>query len=132
MADTYFTLRKLTAPTQKHLGKTFQRMAELLQESGADESARLQFRILSGEKQSFWTVARARARWQVGEKEIKRPDLELITDAETWRAIADGKLSPFRAFLQGKMRVRGDIDLGKRVLGRIAAAPAPPAKKGAK
>ena len=132
MVHAYFRLHKLTGPTQKYLGETFQRMAELLHANGAGESARLQFRILSDEKQSVWTLATVRKRWQVGEEEIERPDFEIITDAETWWEVADGRLSPFRAFLQGKMRVRGNIELGKRVLGRIASAPSASTEQGAK
>ena len=133
MVDTYFSLHKLTGPTRKSLGETFHRMAELLHEHAADESGRLQFRIVSGEKQTIWTLASVRKRWQVGEEEIKKPDFEIITDAETWWQIADGKLSPFRAFVQGKMRVRGDFELGKRVLARIStsAAPSVSAEQGA-
>jgi putative sterol carrier protein len=132
MVDAYFSLHKLTGPTQKSLGETFHRMAELLHANAADESGRLQFRILDGEKQSVWTLASVRKRWQVGEEEMEKPDFEIITDAETWWQVADGKLSPFRAFLQGKMRVLGNIELGKRVLGRISAAASAPTDQGAK
>ncbi len=38
MRNDYFTLRKLTEPTDEDLNKTFQRMVELLE--GADETAR--------------------------------------------------------------------------------------------
>jgi putative sterol carrier protein len=107
-------------------------MAELLHANAADEAARLQFRIVDGEAQSVWTLASVRKRWQVGEEEIEKPDFEIITDAETWWQVADGKLSPFRAFLQGKMRVLGDFELGKRVLRRISAAASAPAEPGAK
>src|SRR5262249_36127652 len=116
----------------KSLGETFHRMAELLHEHAADESGRLQFRILSGEKQSVWTLASVRKRWQVGEEEMEKPDFEIITDAETWWEVADGRLSPFRAFLQGKMRVLGNFELGKRVLARISAAASASADQGAK
>src|SRR5262249_33245361 len=133
MVDTYFSLHKLTGPTRKSLGETFHRMVELLNANAADDSGRLQFRILGGEKPSVWTLAPVRKRWHVGEDEIEKPDFEIITDAETWWEIADGRLSPFRAFLQGRMRVRGNFELGKRVLARIStsAAPSAPAEQGA-
>jgi putative sterol carrier protein len=124
MVHAYFSLHKLTGPSRKSLGETFHRMAELLHENAADEAAHLQFRILDGDRSSVWTLASVRKRWQVGEEEIKKPDFEIITDAETWWQVADGKLSPFRAFLQGKMRVRGDVELGKRVLARISTSAA--------
>ena len=132
MVDAYFSLHKLTGPTRKSLGETFHRMAELLHENAADESGHLQFRILDGDRSSVWTLASVRKRRQVGEEEMEKPDFEIITDAETWWQVADGKLSPFRAFLQGKMRVLGNLELGKRVLARISAAAAAPADQGAK
>src|SRR5215470_12584413 len=132
MVDAYFSLHKLTGPTRKSLGETFHRMAELLHEHAADESGHLQFRILSGETESVWTLAAVRKRWQVGEEEMEKPDFEIITDPETWWEIADGRLSPLRAFLQGRMRVLGNFELGKRVLARISAAASAPAGQGGK
>jgi putative sterol carrier protein len=118
--NTYFTLRRLTGPTERDLGTTFQRMAELLE--GSEESARVQFRILSGEKQLCWCLELAQKACQLRAERIDHPDFEIIAKAETWWQIADGSLSPLRAFTQGKMRVRGNIELGERVLMRLASS----------
>ena len=53
------------------------------------------------------------------EAETERPDLEIITDAETWTAIAEGKAAPLEAFGQGKVRVRGDIELARHFVRRV-------------
>jgi Putative sterol carrier protein len=118
MMNSYFTLRSLMGPTEKDLGTTFQRMAELLE--GSDEPARVQFRILNGEKQLCWCLELGPKACHVRAKSIDHPDFEMITNAETWWQIAEGSLSPLRAFTQGKMRVRGNIELGKRILKRLA------------
>jgi putative sterol carrier protein len=56
---------------------------------------------------------------------VERPDVEIITRAETWWEIADGRLSPLEAFVKGRLRVRGKIELAKRIfLVDLAAAPA--------
>ena len=39
-----------------------------------------------------------------------------MTRSETWQEIACGKLSPIEAFVSGKLRVRGDTELGKRLV----------------
>ena len=107
-------------------------MAELLHANGAGKSARLQFRILSGEEESVWTLATVRKRWQVGEEEVERPDSRSSPTPRPGGKSPTESCLPFRAFLQGKMRVRGNIELGKRVLGRIASAPSASTERGAK
>jgi putative sterol carrier protein len=119
MHNSYFTLRKLRAPIERDLGATFQRMAELLERS--EEPARVQFRILDGEKQLYWWLELGSTACRSHAEKDERPDFEIITKAETWWQIAEGLLAPLRAFTQGKMRVRGDIELGKRILQRLAS-----------
>jgi len=119
MQNGYFTLRKLRAPLEKDLEMTFQRMAELLKKS--EEKARIQFRITDGEQESYWGLELGPTACRVHTKKAERPDFELITDAETWWQIAEGLLAPLRAFTQGKMRLRGDLELGKRILQRLAS-----------
>jgi putative sterol carrier protein len=47
------------------------------------------------------------------------PDVELILDAPTWRAITSGELSLVEAFARGRMRVRGDIDDARRLVQQL-------------
>lgn len=124
--NSYVTLRKLTEPTEKEreptdreLDATFQRMAELLE--GADEEVRVQFQIFSGEKQLLWYLEPVEQVYQVRAERVDHPEFEIITKSETWWQIAQGSLSPLRAFIQGKMRVRGNIELGKRLLKQLAS-----------
>jgi putative sterol carrier protein len=42
--------------------------------------------------------------------------MEVVTSEATWRRLANGSYSPVQAFLDGALRVRGDVALGKRVL----------------
>ncbi len=122
--NSYFTLRKLTTPTERDLGTTFQRMSELFKKTG--EQARLQFQILSDEGQKFWSVEITAKGSKVHAGSVDNPDFEIITSPETWWQIAEGALSPLRAFTQGKMRVRGDIELGKRLLQKLASSESNP------
>ena len=47
------------------------------------------------------------------------PAVELILDAQTWKAIASGELSLLEAFARGRMRVRGDIDDARRLVEQL-------------
>ncbi|HXM54039.1 MAG TPA: SCP2 sterol-binding domain-containing protein [Candidatus Dormibacteraeota bacterium] len=50
------------------------------------------------------------------------PDLEVMTDADAWRQIVAGALSPLSAFGTGRMRVIGDVRAARRIASRMAAA----------
>jgi putative sterol carrier protein len=49
-----------------------------------------------------------------------RPDLEIRCSDETLWAMLSGSFSPVEAFRDGKLRVRGDEQLGKKVLRHLA------------
>ena len=116
--QNYVTLQRLSAPTTSDLGKTFDRAAEILTRS--KEEATIQFRLV-GETPTCWTISLGgKGAKAVADKPVTKPDFEIITSTETWAQIADGALAPLRAFTQGKMRVRGDIELGEKLLKRLS------------
>ena len=39
---------------------------------------------------------------------------------DTWLQIAQGKLNPFDAFISGKLRVGGDVELAKRLVQHLS------------
>ena len=120
MINSYFTLRRLTESTERDLDKTFQRMIELLEDS--EESARIQFQIIRDTQPLCWCLELERRSCRVTREKIEHADFEIITKAKTWWQIAEGSLAPLRAFTQGKMRVRGNIELGQRVLKQLASS----------
>lgn len=117
--NSYFTLCPLANSAETDLDTTFQKIAESLTES--EEDARIQFRILEGPQELCWHLDLTSKGCLVRAERISHPDFQIITKAETWKQIALGSLSPLRAFIQGKMRVRGNIELGKRFLRRLAS-----------
>ena len=112
----FATLRPLVGPRQD-VGGSFKRMSERLRRSGV--RGRLLFRIV-GAKPGHWLLDLSRGEFAASKSRAEAADFELLTQQDTWNAIVSGKLSPAEAFLQGKMRVRGDIGLGKRALERLA------------
>jgi putative sterol carrier protein len=116
----YVTLRCLTGRKKCDVGDTFKRMAELLKDSEDDGS--IQFRILNKDQHLYWNLLLHPNGCHVRPEKIDKPDLEIITKEETWRQIAEGKLSPLVAFVRHKMRIRGNEKLGKRILKQLASS----------
>src|SRR5262245_5051912 len=76
----------------------------------ADTPARLQFR-LSGPGGGDWYVL---VRDQVGTRHdglIDDPDATMEADVADWRAVQDGTLDRLQAFMDGKLRISGDLTL---------------------
>lgn len=117
---SYVTLRKLTEPTERDIDRTFGRMAELLRESG--ESGRVHFRIVDAQARLSWSLDLNREVCHARAEAIEHPDLEVVTRRETWWQMAEGSLSPLDAIFQGKLAVRGDVELGKRLLKKLASS----------
>jgi putative sterol carrier protein len=51
-----------------------------------------------------------------------KPTVEVITTPEIWKEIASGRLAPHDAFLEGRMRVRGDVRVAQRMVKHLAGA----------
>src|SRR5262249_42645740 len=76
----------------------------------ADTPARLQFR-LSGPGGGDWYVL---VRDEVATRHeglIDDPDATMEADAADWRALQDGTLDRLKAFMDGKLRISGDVTL---------------------
>jgi putative sterol carrier protein len=101
----------------RDLAGSFERMAKLL--GRWKKTARLQFTLSEGGRERSWNLALTPKNCKAMEGKVNRPNLEIITDAETWLQIAGRHLSPLEAFGQGKMRVRGDLTLARLIARRL-------------
>jgi putative sterol carrier protein len=118
--EKYVTVRCLTGRKKGDVGETFARMAELLKNS--EEKGCVQFRILDKDQHRYWNLRLDPKDCSVRAEKVNKPNLEIVTTVETWRQMAGGKLSPLLAFVRGKMRIRGDEKLGKRLLKQLASS----------
>ena len=112
--DSYAKLARLTAAGPADLERTFVRLAELLGKTPV--TARIRAQILECPGTRTWTILSGEGQCRAEDAQGDRPDLEVICHAETWWEIAAGELSPVDAFLGGRMRLRGDPELGKEIL----------------
>ncbi len=117
--SAYFTFSKLTSPSAKDLGTSFERMAEILHQSG--DTGKLQFEIHAADKVQHWLVDVNPKSSTAKPVKNEKADFEIITDADTWMDLANGKLSPLRAFLEHKIRLRGNLALGKKLLMNLSS-----------
>ena len=58
----------------------------------------------------------------VTEGEAPGADLEVVLRDHTWLEIVSGETSPIAAFLEGKLRVRGDVALARDLVERLKAS----------
>jgi putative sterol carrier protein len=113
-------VRSLLGRKKGDVGETFERLSELLKDS--PDNGSIQFRIVDKDQPRYWNLRLDGQDCSVHLDRVDKPDLEIITMAETWLQIAGGKLSPLVAFARHKMRIRGDEKLGKRLLKQLASS----------
>jgi hypothetical protein len=125
--DSLARFRDLTEHGKNDLDHTFRRMAEVLGET--EERGWIQFRIKSDEEWKYWSLELGPEGCKVHAErvtspafEVATPAFEVITPARTWWQIATGSISPLEAFGEGKMRIRGDMELGRLLLRRLASS----------
>jgi putative sterol carrier protein len=115
-----FRLRNVTQDSpEEGLDGSFRRMAQAL--AKYETPITFQVQLLDGETSQSWCLELTPNGSTVQAEKRDHPDFELITHVHTWREIIAGSLAPFEAFVQGQMRVRGDVKLGRRLLRQIAS-----------
>jgi putative sterol carrier protein len=86
--------------------------------SKSKRSATLQFTLREGRRNRQWCLTMSPEGCTVAPSAIKQPDLEVMTDAESWMAIASGEVAPLEAFAAGKLRLIGDVELARLLVRR--------------
>jgi putative sterol carrier protein len=109
----------LSTVASSQLAASFDQMTKLLH--GAPFSGTARFTLVSDPQPQSFTISIHEGSAKV-DAEAEKVDFEIVTTPETWLAIAEGNLAPLDAFMQGKMRVRGDYKLGQRIMKRLAAS----------
>lgn len=94
------------------------RLADELKQAGI--KGKVQFTLVGGDKPQICGVTVNKTGAVTHKSAIARPDLEVITDAETWMRVMRGDLAPIDALAQRRLRIRGDARFGVVAIGRLA------------
>jgi putative sterol carrier protein len=71
---------------------------------------------LTGES---WTLKIANGAASVSPGPAQNPNTTLIASTEDWMNIATGKLNPMQAFMQQKLKVKGDMGMAMKLQGLL-------------
>jgi putative sterol carrier protein len=107
--------------TPDKLDDALHEVAKALGTSGEKGLVKVRFLSKQGQHHVYFKINPKFCKLQI--EEVEEPDLELIALDKTALSILDGSLSPIEAFLQGRLRIRGDAALGKRLLRLLASSP---------
>jgi pimeloyl-ACP methyl ester carboxylesterase len=77
---------------------------------GVPDGGEATFQIRLGDVGRTWEVIARPDRCEVHPSPTRKPDVVIGTDAATWLALREGRLSGVDAFSQRRLWVRGDID----------------------
>jgi putative sterol carrier protein len=98
-----------------------QMVNEFQPEKAGSLRATFQFR-LTGEEGGDWVVAVANRECTVSQGVTEKPDVTIGMDAGDFVKMVNGQLQPVVAFMQGKIKLQGDMTLAMKVQELFAGA----------
>jgi hypothetical protein len=117
--DSLSTAKPLVERKSHDLEALFRTMGERLAASG--EKGRLQFRIYDKSGNTDWVVSLGDGSPKLETSTVDHPRLESLTQKETMLQMAEGTITPTVAFHLGHIRVRGDVELARRLLTHLGS-----------
>ena len=78
---------------------------------GAEPGFDATYQVRLGDVGRTWEVRARGERCEVRPSPVRDPDVVIGTDAGTWLALREGRLSGLDAFAQRRLYARGDLDL---------------------
>lgn len=73
-------------------------------------NATIQFDLTGDEAGKYWLKVHD-ATAETGKGDVENPNLTLTADARDWIKISFGQMDPTAAFMQGKLKIKGDMGL---------------------
>ena len=118
----YPTLRPLTEASETSVEAILATVADRLR--GFAENTTVELRVLpngdAGGTRAVHTLRLTGDDASVHSGAAAKPALVAITTLDTFHRMADGTYAPVQAFLDGKLRLGGNVDLGRRIIDHLA------------
>lgn len=121
--ESYARLRNIMgklAGRKPDLGAAFDRLADELAKTER-ESGTLQVVVIGDGGRRSWVLELTTGRCEARESTADAPRFEMIAKASAVHAMLSGEVAPIAAMAKGDMRVRGDLEFGKRIYKLLAA-----------
>jgi len=100
----------------------FKKMPQaLIAEKAKDVQAIIQIE-LSGDEGGIWVVNIDDGQCHITTEPVDKPDMAIAMAADDYMAMTRGELNPMNAFMQGKIKVQGDMNLAMKFQGMFRSA----------
>ena len=116
-------IKDLTAGGRNDTAGTFKSLSELLAASHLRGTLQVWLVPDKHTQASCFRVNFAARKSTLSTTAVKKPSVELVMKPEVWAQIAAGRLAPIDAFMDGLMRIRGDVTLAQKMMKHSAGSP---------
>lgn len=103
-------------PDSNEIAQIFPEMAKrFLPEKATGIDATIQFNLHGENGGHYWLKIKEQT-CNAGEGELESPSMTMTSSADDYWAIVNDELNPMQAFMQGKVKVKGDMGLALKLM----------------
>src|SRR5262249_422031 len=97
------------------MSELFEKLPEVFNSKAAGDMSKVFQWNITGDEAGVWAFQIVHGVGQLIPGGIEQPDITITVSDKNWLAIAEGKQDSLRAFMTGKLKVKGDMALAMRI-----------------